>query len=303
MNNYEDAAKLLTGRCRTRRKLENNTYLERHDDGDIAVVLHGTDVVTFKPNGDIILDTGGWQTPTTKDRMNRYQNRVSVAGLTPDTWAVYSHKPNYWAPVATFEHHTLTIHSDGLIDNGGDCQMALDAYRRARNERQRPANRLRYWVRKARGIYVDRAQCHESRWRCDTRSRWGRRRLTEGVCTCGCRVYRKAYAGKLTVQSIMAEPNTSVRLAQIHCYGLDRFLLDAGASTIDTDAGYELIQFEFDRPNRWSQQDIIRALKMVCPSTGAVYINPVPPHLDNVRAGLDWMFNTENYLERVGAQA
>ena len=28
--NYAEAATLLTGRCKDRRKLQNNTYLERH---------------------------------------------------------------------------------------------------------------------------------------------------------------------------------------------------------------------------------------------------------------------------------
>jgi len=37
----------------------------------IALRLHNTDVVTFYPNGSLVLDSGGWLTPTTKERMNR----------------------------------------------------------------------------------------------------------------------------------------------------------------------------------------------------------------------------------------
>jgi hypothetical protein len=59
-----------------RMKLCNHTYLVRRKvEGEIevAVQLHSTDVITFKPNGDTELYTGGWNTITTWDRINRYQ--------------------------------------------------------------------------------------------------------------------------------------------------------------------------------------------------------------------------------------
>jgi hypothetical protein len=55
------------------KKLGRNTYLHRHALGiDICVKLHGTDVLTFKPDGSVVYNTGGWRTNTTKDRMNSY---------------------------------------------------------------------------------------------------------------------------------------------------------------------------------------------------------------------------------------
>ena len=69
--NYATASAKLTGRCRERRKMENNTYLVRRIDGGIAVRLHNTDVLLFRPNGSIVLNSGRWRTTTTKDRMNR----------------------------------------------------------------------------------------------------------------------------------------------------------------------------------------------------------------------------------------
>lgn len=55
------------------KKLCNNTYLHRNALGiDICVKLHGTDVLTFKPDGSVVYNTGGWHTNTTKDRMNAY---------------------------------------------------------------------------------------------------------------------------------------------------------------------------------------------------------------------------------------
>jgi len=60
-------------------RLGNNTYLYAY--GDIpplnsaaryAVRLHSTDVVTFHKSGMITLDTGGWYSVTTADRMHLF---------------------------------------------------------------------------------------------------------------------------------------------------------------------------------------------------------------------------------------
>ena len=70
---HAEALARLDGRGR--KKLENNTYLERRGDSEnspIAVRLHDTDVVTIYPDGTYELNRGGWQTVTTKDRINRY---------------------------------------------------------------------------------------------------------------------------------------------------------------------------------------------------------------------------------------
>ncbi len=88
---YEEADALLRGRCRNRRKIANNTYLIRggsaptggwHRDasGDMVrekksvllVRLRVTNVVTYGPDGRVWLSHGGYQTRTTKDRINRF---------------------------------------------------------------------------------------------------------------------------------------------------------------------------------------------------------------------------------------
>lgn len=68
---FTEAESILTGRCKNRRKLANNTYLERRN-GNIAVRLHNTDIVIYHQDGIITLNTNGWTTPTTKDRLNRF---------------------------------------------------------------------------------------------------------------------------------------------------------------------------------------------------------------------------------------
>lgn len=54
------------------KKIANNTLLINFLDGSQAVRLHNTNVVMTTPSGSIILDSGGWMTPTTKDRINNF---------------------------------------------------------------------------------------------------------------------------------------------------------------------------------------------------------------------------------------
>lgn len=67
--NYQKATDLIGKR--DSKKLGNNTYLVRRGD-DFAVKLHNTDVVTIHADNTYTLNTGGWQTVTTKDRINGY---------------------------------------------------------------------------------------------------------------------------------------------------------------------------------------------------------------------------------------
>ena len=73
--NYTEAKDILKNR--ESKKLCNNTYLRKREKG-IAVQLHQTDIILFKENGDTVLDTGGWKTVTTKDRLNRYLDGFQV---------------------------------------------------------------------------------------------------------------------------------------------------------------------------------------------------------------------------------
>ena len=61
---------------RTSKKLENNTYLvplrgEHPDVTEYGVMLHNTCIIRITRDG-YALTSGGWQTSTTKDRLNKY---------------------------------------------------------------------------------------------------------------------------------------------------------------------------------------------------------------------------------------
>jgi hypothetical protein len=53
-------------------KLDHNTYLSQKATGEFQVVLHQTAIITIFPNETYRLDTGGWYTVTTKERLNQF---------------------------------------------------------------------------------------------------------------------------------------------------------------------------------------------------------------------------------------
>ena len=58
-----------------------NTLELEYQDGTKAIRYHNTDVITTKPNGDRVLDSGGWRTYTTKERLNRQFRVWSDKGI------------------------------------------------------------------------------------------------------------------------------------------------------------------------------------------------------------------------------
>lgn len=54
------------------RKVDHNTIEYIRSNGDRVIRLHLTDIVTIRRNGTIVLDSGGYRTKTTKERMNQY---------------------------------------------------------------------------------------------------------------------------------------------------------------------------------------------------------------------------------------
>ena len=80
---------LAGGRDKNSRPVANNTRVERRGD-DIAIKLHATDVATIHPDNSITLNSGGWLTVTTKDRMNSaLRNRSVTLGSWHGAWFIY----------------------------------------------------------------------------------------------------------------------------------------------------------------------------------------------------------------------
>ena len=146
--NYQQAAEQLIGRCCRSRKLANNTYLVRRDADEVVVRLHSTDVLTFFADGRIRVDTGGYHTITTVDRINAFLPRPWHVSRHRGLTLLYKMHPSAWTPICTVDSSCL-ISSEGEAD-GGDVQGYFANVREGDNSRNRIRNRGRYWQRKVR---------------------------------------------------------------------------------------------------------------------------------------------------------
>jgi len=108
--NYKTADKLLQGRNYSSRKVGNNTYLKRRED-HIAVLLHATDIISYYPDGRIVLNSGGWQTVTTKARMNEHLDDFWV-WQEKRIWYVSPRGQGYNKQVAFLYKDGLTIEAN-----------------------------------------------------------------------------------------------------------------------------------------------------------------------------------------------
>lgn len=70
---YRNALALLGARKNaTQKKIANNTVARKTEDGSIAICLHNTDIITFRPDGRVTVNTSGFRTKTTKARINSF---------------------------------------------------------------------------------------------------------------------------------------------------------------------------------------------------------------------------------------
>jgi len=78
----------------------HNTYLQTRDDKTIVLKYHATDVITWYSDGRIVVDVDGWQTSTTKLRLNEFL---------PDGFRCYSDKGIWY--IADTQALGLAIHT------------------------------------------------------------------------------------------------------------------------------------------------------------------------------------------------
>ncbi len=143
MDYAEARALLATARDRSAGKpIANNTRLypgaSRVLDGfdSVGLTLHSTEVLTWYSNGDVALDSGGWHTVTTAQRIN---------GHLPAPWRVGSHRvagdSSWWLwnggyPVVPFEDG-LVITARGSIRLGWPSGALVMSRAQIRAERDR----------------------------------------------------------------------------------------------------------------------------------------------------------------------
>lgn len=93
----------------------NNTTVSRlgyrGDGADIVLVLHSTYVVRYQANGVAVLNTGGWRTVTTKDRLNRALRGSARVNSVKGRWSV--------TLLGQFQGATLPFEEGFVVHTGG----------------------------------------------------------------------------------------------------------------------------------------------------------------------------------------
>lgn len=86
--NYSHALQILNGRMRKTIHGIRGTHLEVKDNV-VVMYYHNTPVVSFHHNGDIALNSGGYKTRTTKERMNKVIGNKAKVYQHKGGWYIY----------------------------------------------------------------------------------------------------------------------------------------------------------------------------------------------------------------------
>ena len=105
---YAQFDALLQGRCAQKRRVDNHTWLERRERNQIVLKLHQTDIITCAPHDVITVYAGGWQTATTKDRLNNYLGKLGF-GISQVKGVWYWCTPGNWnaSPIPFTDHDQI----------------------------------------------------------------------------------------------------------------------------------------------------------------------------------------------------
>jgi len=120
MKTYNEAKQMFENS--RKRKLQNNTYLVKTDLG-YGIKLHNTIVVEYQPD-KVILDSGGYKTPTTKNRINEYM---------PDSnkWFLVQDKGVWYIGWKSFVFADGCYYQNGRWFNTGGNPKVIDKQRKA----------------------------------------------------------------------------------------------------------------------------------------------------------------------------
>jgi hypothetical protein len=97
----------------------NNTIEYVNQASERIIRLHHTDILTFRVNGDIALNTGGWKTVTTKARINEFLPSIYWLQTSKGQWFLRKiEKPHN--DVKYLFADNMIIKADGTIEGAGE---------------------------------------------------------------------------------------------------------------------------------------------------------------------------------------
>lgn len=118
--------------------IDNNTVWYKLKDGTTKIRLHLTDIITRQTNGDIILNSGGWKTVTTKDRLNSYLQPLGF---------YISQRNSVWY-IKKDGKDTDYIFNDGMIitNNGGIKNATIKNEKKTENLKKKVNEYVKNYV-------------------------------------------------------------------------------------------------------------------------------------------------------------
>lgn len=114
------------------RRRAQTVFVDR-DTNDVILRLHETDIVRVKPNGDVILSTGGWATHKTMNGMNDALELFDMWVECPDDnpprghWQVYDIDGSTIPYINNKVNYIFTVKANGA-DAHNRCKWLADAF-------------------------------------------------------------------------------------------------------------------------------------------------------------------------------
>jgi hypothetical protein len=115
-----------------KKKVSSNTYLIRSGE-DINIKLYNTNILTFRPNNTVTINTGSWPTYTTKNRMNDFIGPHVQVYSDHGTWRVRArqvekHQTVHWREEIQWTHTVYYEFYDGMSFDVGNGLLVWNPY-------------------------------------------------------------------------------------------------------------------------------------------------------------------------------
>ena len=104
----------------------------------------------------------------------------------------------------------------------------------------------------------------------------------------GIQVPKKVITGNHDASYILSYPNATIRSEMLKSYGIDRVVQELQGETLEKREEYELLQFPI--PGGRDPDNIMKILKMRCPSTKVYYTLRIPPECQNIHEAINWIY-------------
>ncbi len=107
----------------------------------------------------------------------------------------------------------------------------------------------------------------------------------------GIQVPKKVITGKYDASYILSYPNATIRSEMLKSYGVEGIVQELQGETIEKRGEYELLQFPI--PGGAEPNNIMKVLKMKCPSTKVYYTLRISPECQNIHEAINWTYGLE----------